>query len=289
MELLRNPRLPLFIGGALISLSPVWVKLVSVSPTVSGFYRVLIGGGALAVFLLATGRRLELSRRTLGLLLLGAAFFAVDLWSWHRSIIYIGPGLATLIGNFQVFFMTLAGLLLLNQRPHARQLMAIPLALTGLVMIVGIDWQALPKDYQLGILFGLVTAVTYAGYMLTLRQARARAQAKHRSAAREVAVVSLLTAALLGIAASAEGVSLAIPSVADASWLLSYGIISHCVGWLLIAGSLPKVSAAAAGIALLLQPALSFIWDILFFARDITPQELIGAVIVLGAIYLGSR
>jgi drug/metabolite transporter (DMT)-like permease len=57
----------------------------------------------------------------------------------------------------------------------------------------------------------------------------------------------------------------------------------------LIAGSLPKVSAAAAGIALLLQPARSFIWDILFFARDITPQELIGAVIVLGAIYLGSR
>ena len=287
MERLKNPRLPLFVGACLISLSPVWVKLVSVSPTVSGFYRVLIGGGALAVFLLVTGRRLELSRRTLTILLLGAAFFAVDLWSWHRSIIYIGPGLATLIGNFQVFFMTLAGFLLLKQRPSARQLLAIPLALGGLVMIVGIDWQALSGDYQLGILFGLVTAVTYAGYMMTLRQARA--QAKHRSAAREVAVVSLLTAVLLGIAASAEGVSLAIPSLADAGWLLSYGIISHCVGWLLIAGSLPKVSAVAAGIALLLQPALSFVWDILFFARGITLQEIIGAVIVLGAIYLGSK
>ena len=120
MELLKNPRLPLFAGAALISLSPVWVKLVSVSPTVSGFYRVLIGGGALALFLLVTGRRLALSRGTLQILLLAAIFFAVDLWSWHRSIGYVGPGLATLLGNFQVFFMTLAGFLLLNQRPHAR-------------------------------------------------------------------------------------------------------------------------------------------------------------------------
>jgi len=66
-------------------------------------------------------------------------------------------------------------------------------------------------------------------------------------------------------------------------------LISHLLGWLLIGGSLPRVSAAAAGIALLLQPALSFAWDVLFFARSITLQELVGAVIVLGAIYLGSK
>jgi drug/metabolite transporter (DMT)-like permease len=287
MEFLSNPRLPLFAGAALISLSPVWVQLVSVSPTVSGFYRVLIGGGALAIYLIVTRRRLGFTPRTLAILLLSAAFFAVDLWSWHRSIGYLGPGLATLLGNFQVFFITLAGFLLLNQRPHPSQLIAIPLALFGLVLIVGIDWQALPADYRLGVIFGLITAVTYAGYLFTLRQARA--QSSHLSAAREVATVSLLTAALLGAAAMAEGVSLQIPSAADAGWLLSYGIISHCVGWLLIAGSLPRVSAAAAGIALLLQPALSFVWDVLFFARGFSLQELIGAMIVLAAIYLGSR
>ena len=124
-------------------------------------------------------------------------------------------------------------------------------------------------------------------YMLGLREARA--QSAHRSAVREVAVVSLFTAALLGLAVGAEGVSLAIPSAADAGWLLSYGIVSHCVGWLLIAGSLPRVSPATAGLALLLQPTLSFAWDVLFFARGLTVTELVGAAIVLGAIYLGSR
>lgn len=286
MRPMSNPRLPLFAGAALISLSPVWVKLVSVSPTTSGFYRVLIGGGTLALYLLFTRRRLELSRTTIAVLLSAAIFFALDLWFWHRSINYIGPGLATLLANFQVFFMMLAGMLFLHQRPRRNQVIAIPLAGVGLALIVGLDRQNLLPDYRLGIIFGLLTAVTYTGYLITLRDARRRSP--HRSPVREVAVVSLATSLLLGMAAAAEGVSLAIPTLADAGWLISYGILSHCIGWLLIAGSLPHVSATQAGFALLLQPTLSFIWEVLFFARPMTVVELSGAGIVLVAIYLGA-
>src|SRR3546814_9021646 len=35
----------------------------------------------------------------------GSCPFAADLWLWHRSILLVGPGLATLLGNAQVFFM----------------------------------------------------------------------------------------------------------------------------------------------------------------------------------------
>ena len=38
-------------------------------------------------------------------------FFSLDLWFWHRSIIYIGPGLSTLLANFQVFILMLVGIL----------------------------------------------------------------------------------------------------------------------------------------------------------------------------------
>jgi len=286
VQRLSNPRLPLYAGATLISLSPVWVKLVDVSPTVSGFYRVLIGGGALAIYLIVTRRRLDLSRTAAAILMACALFFAADLWFWHRSIDYIGPGLSTLLGNFQVFFMMLAGVLFLHQRPNARQLIAVPLALTGLALIVGLDWETLAPNYRLGLIFGLLTAVMYAGYLLTLRAARTRST--YRVPTREVAVVSLATALLLGIAAGVEGVSLAIPTLVDAGWLLSYGLLSHCIGWLLIAASLPRVSATEAGLALLLQPTLSFAWDVLLFARPVTAIELAGAAIVLVALYLGS-
>ncbi len=284
---LANPQLRLFAGAVLISFSPVWVRLVNVSPTTSGFYRVAIGGVALVLFLAATGTRLELSKRSWQILTASAVLFALDLWFYHRSIDYIGPGLATLLSNFQVFFMMLAGLILLQQRPRLVQLFAVPLALFGLGLIVGFDWSGLPGDYRLGVVFGLITALMYAGYMLTMRAARR--DSSDPLPTREVAVISVGSALLLGLSAMIEGESLAIPSYVDAVWLLSYGLLSQCLGLLLIASSLLKVTTTEAGLALLLQPALSFTWDVVFFGRPMTVVELSGALIALFAIYLGSR
>ncbi|NNC55954.1 MAG: DMT family transporter [Woeseiaceae bacterium] len=287
MRYLANPTVRLFAGAAMISFSPVWVKLVSVSPTTSGFYRVLFGSIALAAYLLFKKQRLNLSTRAWTILIGASIFFALDLWFWHRSINYIGPGLATLLANFQVFIMMFAGIILLHQVPRLTQVIAVPLALAGLAMIVGLDWRNLPQDYRLGVIFGLLTAVVYAGYLLTLREARR--DSEHPIPIREVAVVSAFSATMLGLSAMIEGHSLAIPNVQDAVWLIVYGIFSQGIGVILIASSLRQVSTTEAGLALLLQPTLSFVWDVLFFARPMTATETAGAAIALIAIYLGSR
>ena len=271
----------------MISFSPVLVRLVTVSPTTSGFYRLVLGGIALGLYLLLTGRKLSFSKTAWIALIGSAIFFALDLWFWHRSIMFVGPGLATLLANFQVFFMTAAGVLLLRQRPGGMQLIAIPLAMVGLAMIVGLDWQELQHDYRTGVIFGLLTAVCYAGYLLTMRQART--DSPHAVPSREIAVLSLIAASILGVVAIAEGESLAIPSLNDAIWLVCYGILIHAVGLMFIASSLAKVTTTEVGLALLLQPSLSFTWDILFFDRPLTVMEGAGAAIALTAIYLGSR
>ena len=287
MPLRLNPTSRLFIGAALISLSPVWVKLVDVSATTSGFYRVAIGGVALTLYLLLSKQRVRFSRKIWFVLFGGAVFFALDLWFWHRSIQYIGPGLATLLANFQVFIMTAFGVIVLREAPRLMQLIAIPLAFVGLTLIVGLDWVALPRDYRLGVIYGLATAVVYASYLLSLR--RARKDAKQRIPSSEIAVISLVSAVILGMSALVEGESLAVPTLDDALWLGAYGLLSHSVGMMFIASSLPHVSTTQAGVALLLQPTLSFVWDVLFFARPLTPKELLGAMVALIAIYLGSR
>ena len=287
MNFLANPTLRLFIGAALISLSPVWVRLVDVAPSVSGFYRVLIGGAALVIYLLVTRRPLQLSKRAWWLLLAASIFLSLDLWFWHRSILFIGPGLSTLLANFQVFFMMIAGIVFLRQVPRTAQVIAVPLALLGLAMIVGFDWAALPNDYRLGVVLGLLTALAYACYLLTLRLVRERSN--FRVPTREMAVVSIMCAVILAISALAEGESLAIATYSDLGWLLGYGVLSHCLGWLFIASSLSEVTAVEAGIALLLQPTLSFAWDVLLFNREMTVIELAGASLALLAIYLGSR
>lgn len=286
MTLLANPTLRLFIGAALISLSPVWVRLVDVAPSTSGFYRVLFGGAALVIYLFVTRRRLHMTRRTWSLLIIASVFLSLDLWFWHRSIIYIGPGLATLLANFQVFIMMIVGIVFLRQMPRPVQMFAVPLAFLGLILIIGLDWDALPKDYKLGVIFGLLTAAAYASYLLSLR--KIREMSTFRVPTREMAVVSVICAVMLAATVLAEGESLAIPTIEDMGWLVAYGVLSHCLGWLFIASSLSEVSTVEAGLALLLQPTLSFVWDVLFFSRPMTGIELVGAGIALIAIYLGS-
>ena len=286
MVALNSPHLRLFAGAIMISFSPVFVNLASVSPTVSGFYRVLIGGVALAAFIVLTGRRLSFSRNIWRALIGSAVFFALDLWFWHRSIVYIGPGLSTLISNLQVFFMMAAGALLLRQKPTALQLLAVPLAIFGLALIVGPDWNEARPNYRLGVVFGILTAASYAGYLLCMRLARL--ESPHAVPMREVAAMSLMVVVILGVTAVAEGESLAITSVNDAVWLLGYGLLCHAVGLMFIASSLAKVTTTEVGIALLLQPALSYVWDILFFGRPVTGLETTGALITLFAIFLGA-
>jgi drug/metabolite transporter (DMT)-like permease len=287
MRLLSNPTLRLFIGASLISLSPVWVKLVSVSPTTSAFWRLAIGGLVIAAYLILTRRRPQFSTRVWIVIVLAALFLAADLWFYHRSIQFIGPGLSTLIANFQVFVMAAAGLVILREPPSARQLIAIPLALFGLALIVGVDWQSLAVEYRTGIMFGLGAAVTYAAYLLCMRYSRRDSTDPVPS--REIAIVSLVGAAILGAAALAEGEALTITQRGDLTWLICYGVLSHGIGMLFITSSLPHVTTTQAGLALLLQPTLSFAWDVLFFARSMTLVELCGAAIALFAIYLGSR
>ena len=183
--------------------------------------------------------------------------------------------------------MTVVGIVWLRQLPTPMQLVAVPLALFGLAMIVGFDWSGLPDNYKAGVVFGLLTAVVYAAYLQTLREARVGST--FRAPTREVAVVSVLTVFMLAATIVMEGKSFAIPSYADLGWLVAYGVLSHCIGWLFITSALSEVSSVEAGLALLLQPTLSFVWDVLFFGRQMTATELVGACIALFAIYLGFR
>ncbi len=277
----------LLFGAVLISFSAVFVKVLSVPPAVSAFYRLLFGGGFLLLYVLAAKRLPSKALTGLLAIFLAAAFFAADLWTWHRSIIYVGPGLATILANFQVFFLALAGVLFFGERWRWQLMVAIPMALLGLGMIVGFDWQILTEQYRTGIWLGLLTAVFYAAFILSLR--RTRTDGRQRSAVVDLALVSLVSAALLGIGATTAGDSLALSWSRDLGILLAYALVAQVFGWLLIAHSLAQVPASRVGLILLLQPLLAFVWDVLFFSRSITPTELTGAVLTLLGIYLGMR
>ena len=290
LRLIAGPRfavLRLILGAVMISFSAVFVKLATIAPTSSAFYRCAIGAILLAACFWGRGRELWARGRGMWMLTLAALFFALDLVAWHRSIVYVGPGLATLLANFQAFVLALAGVLVFGQPMRWWTMFAIPLAFVGLGMIIGFDWRGLGEQDQRGIVYGLLTAVFYSGYLLSLRRARFVAQT--RTPAGDLTLVSIGSALLLVAFARVEGASLAVSTVTDASLMLAYGVTGQVLGGVLISSALAFVSAARVGLILLLQPTLSYVWDIWFFHHPMTPVQVTGAVLALIAIYIGSR
>lgn len=274
-------------GAVMISFSAVFVKLASVGPIASGFYRTCIGGLILAGLALARREGLWRSRQSTAWAALAGVLFALDLTFWHQSILLVGPGLATILANFQVFFLALTGALFLKEKVGIRLAIACGLAMVGLYLLVGLHQGMPARDYGWGVVLGLLTAVCYTGYILSLR--RLMSLTIRPSALGVMAVVSLVTALIMGGEALALGESLAVPALRDWLALGAYGIAGQVLGWVLISQGLPGVPASRAGLILLMQPTLAFIWDIIIFNRPTDAVAVTGAALALAGIYLGMR
>ncbi|MFP4035807.1 MAG: DMT family transporter [Desulfovermiculus sp.] len=277
--------LTLIVGATLISFSAVFVKLAAVGPITAGFYRVVFGGIFLLLFALARGYFRELTRRSLYMALLCGVVFALDLTWWHKSIHGVGPGLATVLSNFQVFIMAAAGMVLFSERLTLRFIVAVCLAMAGLFMLVSPGWSTFGAQWRWGVYYGLLTAVAYAAYLLLVRFLQTRKS--FGAVVVNMALISLATGLIMGVQLQLAGESFSIPDETSLAALAGYGFFSQMVGWILISTALPRVQVSLAGLIILLQPSLAFIWDILFFARPTGIVEVIGAGIALTAIYLG--
>ncbi|MFC5570010.1 DMT family transporter [Lysobacter yangpyeongensis] len=275
------------LGAALISTSAVFVKWVGIGPTASAFWRM----GLAAVLLLAWLLRGEMRRawkpdaRVFGLLVVAALFFAADLWMWHRSILYVGVGLATLLGNFQVFALAAYGSFVLGERGGWRLWTGLLMALAGLALLLAPGWEGFDARFRIGIAFGLGTAVAYGGFLIAFRAG----QAQRAHVANEAMLwwLCLLTAALLLPMSLLGGEALQPQGVRDWSALLAYALIAQVFGWLVIGRVMPKLPAGVLGLCLLLQPLLSYVWDALLFGTRLGVVELFGLGLSLAGIFLG--
>lgn len=281
----HRAELEIVAGSFFISFSGVFVKIAHAGPTAAGVYRNLFGAIALCAIALARQDAFWKGWRNLRWVLLGGAAFAADIYFWHRSIHYVGPGLATILGNFQVFFMAAAGILLFREPATARFLASVPIAVAGLFLLVGLNWSRFDATYRRGVLYGIITAASYAAYLLCLRGARR--ERNRLSAPANLTWVSGITASLLALATLADGETLRIADARTAIILVAYGVLCQAVGWIIISRNFHRVDASRAALILLLQPALTFVWDMLFFRRPTSPVELAGAFLAMGAIYLG--
>jgi drug/metabolite transporter (DMT)-like permease len=216
---------------------------------------------------------------------LAGAFLAFHLIVWHRSLEYVGAGLATVLGNTQVLLVGAAAWLLFRERPSRGSMLAIPIAMGGVVLISGVlEDGAYGDDPELGVLFGLLTGVAYTGFLLALRHGA--------SDLRRVAgplFDATLACALLTIPAGlALGELDFFPPLQAQLWLLLLALSSQVFGWLLITVSLPRLPAVVTSVLLTLQPVCSVLFAAVLLDEDPSALQLVGVVAILAGLLLAS-
>lgn len=289
MRIIDNKYLHIALGAFMISFSAVFVKASNISGELAGFYRTFLGSIPLFFAAIFTIRKnkINITFKKIFFPVIGGIFFFGDLFVWHKSIHYIGPGLATVLANFQVFILAAIGVLFLKEKLSLKFLISLPFIFTGLMMITSTGDFALTSDFGKGIILGLTTALFYTAYILSLK--KARQYAPDFNAYIVMFFVSISTAIIFFIYLKASSLSMLIPDHNSLIFMILYGVSSQFIAWIIISNALTEVKASIAGLLLLLQPSLSFVWDIIIFNKAVNPIEVTGAVLALVFIYIGTQ
>lgn len=267
----------LFGGAAAIGSSALFVKVSEAGPISTGFWRVLLALPVLWAWAAWTQRQhaRKTSPADLRLMVLAGFFFAGDLAVWHWSILLTSVANATLLANCAPIFVTLAAWVIYRRQPRARFVAGLATAVAGMVLLLRGDFAHVGPEL-LGDALGIVTAMFYAGYQMTVSRARSTV-----STATIMAVSGTVTALILLPIALASGERF-IP-VTSHGWLLliALALISQAAGQSLIAYALAHLPGTFAAVGLLVQVIIAAALAWILLGETLTTLALAGGVLVL--------
>ena len=279
---MRDRPVAIALTGALtIAFSGIFVRLAEVSPETAAFFRCFYALPALAALAWWERRRLgpRPPRRTV--LALAGLCFAADLVFWHHAIADVGAGLATVLGNLQVVLVAFVAWATLGERPEARVVAAVPIVLVGVVLISGaLEDGAYGDDPARGVLFGALTSLAYAAFILLLRSANV-GPSRPAGPLFEATAWSAVGCLAAGVAIGTLDL---VPGWRAQGWLIVLALSSQVLGWMLISVSLPRLPAALTSVLLLAQPVGAVLLAMAILAEDPSTVQIAGVAVVLTGI-----
>lgn len=274
-----RPVLTAVAGAITIAFSGILVRLSHAEPATAATFRCLYAVPFLIPLAVIERRRTPGRARRSSLIAVAAGLlFSVDLLAWHYAIRDIGAGLSTTLANAQAVIIAIVAWLVLRERLQRSTVAALPIVAVGVLLISGVlEHGAYGANPHQGAILGIVTAMSYAGFILLMRAATESARrpvAPLLEATAVAAVVSAIAGELLG------EIDL-VPHWPSAGWLVLLATTSQVLGWILIGVSLPRLPAAVGAILLTIQPVGSVILGRLLVDEHPSPLQLAGVVLLV--------
>ncbi|MGZ8268641.1 MAG: DMT family transporter [Burkholderiales bacterium] len=268
----------LFAGAVAIGTSALLVKLSEAGPVSTAFWRVFLALPVLCAWDWLERRHPERAASPPGsarLIVLAGFCFAGDLAVWHWSIVLTSVANATLLANCAPIFVALAAWLFLRKRLERTFVTGLAMAIVGMALLLRGDFghggAALAGDA-----LGLVTAMFYAAYQLTVTRAR-----NAISTARIMAGSGLVTAAILLPLALVSGEQFLPHTASGWATLIALALVSQAAGQSLIAYAMAHLPATFSSVGLLLHPVVAAILAWVVLGETLTALAIAGGILVL--------
>jgi drug/metabolite transporter (DMT)-like permease len=282
----------LLVGATGIGFAPILVRLSEVGPSATAFYRLFFSLPMLWLWM-----RLETGAPTAGssrpgdaagsvsrkateprFFVVAGLCFAGDLVIWHWSLRFTTVANSTLLTNCAPFFVMLGAWLLFRERITPHLLLGLALAFAGGAMLVGHSL-TLAAGQAFGDGLAVLTAVFYAGYLLTVKHLR-------RTATTSTIMWSsglVSCSAFLLVTLLSEKRLLAVSSK---GWLalIALALVSHVGGQGLIAFALAHLPASFSAVGLLWQPVVAATLAWLTLGESMSGLQITGGGVVLAGI-----
>lgn len=279
----------LVLGGVIIGLSPILVRLSEIGPVATAFWRV-----ALAVLPLLAWRATEdrktrrdqrpVSVRDVVALTVPGVMLAGDLLAWHVSIHLTSVANATLLANIAPIFVVLGGWLLFRTTVTRTFLAGLALSVVGVVILSGGGSASGGGSHLGGDAMAVFAALFYAGYILALSRLRSRYST----------LTTLLwssTSAAICILPFALVFEPAIWPTTLYAWaiVLALAWLCHVCGQGLIIYALALLPASFSSLTLLIQPVVAAGVAWLLLNEPLGAVQAFGGAIVILGILLARR
>ncbi len=262
-------------AGVLFSLAGIFGKMISGMPVQSIIlYRVSFAFIMLFVILLISGniKKIQLKGKKTYLVLFGI-LQAATMLAYFESFLNASVSIAVLLLYTAPVYVTVLSPLLLKERSTKNGVIALVLAITGILLIV--DLRGLEFSQQsIGILAGIISGITYAFQIMTSKYI-SKTYSGYTQAFWGFLIASLL---LLPV-------SIVPVDARNTIYILLLSIFPTLLAVSLYFNGLKMVRASNASILGLIEPLSAVILAVLILNEKISiPMVIGGALILTGAV-----
>ena len=278
-----SPFYILVFGALSIAFSPIFVRFSDVDPIMTAFYRIFI---SLPFFYIFSSfniiKKIKFPQfsKSYVIFVLSGIFFALDLICWHWSIKLTTVSKATFLSNLAPVIVILFSLFFLNEKFSRLFYIAVFLSMTGTFILLGESFQ-FNKSQFMGDLLGVLTAVWYGSYILTISQLR-----RIYNSSTIMLISGIITAIILFVVSILFEQSLVPQSLYTISIIFLLGFVCQFMGQSFITYSLAYLSASLSSLCLLIQPIAATVLAYFFFQEKLTIIQFLGSALILIGIYI---